>query len=195
VYDTFNVLKNGLEITHTGLPRVLYHLWRTLDLSAVQPRDTRTEYLLDCVEREMGLLQLETQIKTGILASLSKHTCSGFQKMNGILYSAEFWALEVEQLEDLQKDEEYLKALQVFQEEATNSNWLMRDVVDKVVKPETQSKGAGWALLHNRDDPKTAKHMISHAWDEDFEEFVGALKKERDIGNISGPVWICAFGL
>jgi hypothetical protein len=71
----------------------------------------------------------------------------------------------------------------------------MRDVVDKVVKPETQSKGAGWALLHNRDDPKTAKHMISHAWDEDFEEFVGALKKERDIGNISGPVWICAFGL
>merc|ERR1712217_986711 len=51
----------------------------------------------------------------------------------------------------------------------------------------------GWALLQNSQTPLSPHYLISHAWSENFDEFVEAIVRsglgEDDV------IWICAFAL
>merc|ERR1740117_466235 len=49
----------------------------------------------------------------------------------------------------------------------------------------------GYALLQNIARPLFARVMVSHAWDETFDDFVSALSS----ANVRGPFWICAVAI
>jgi len=67
----------------------------------------------------------------------------------------------------------------------------MRDVVETIIKPETAGHKIGLGLQRNFKSPLRARVVVSHCWDEDYDQFVQALE---DTG-LDGPFWICSFAL
>ncbi len=67
----------------------------------------------------------------------------------------------------------------------------MYDVIDTIVKPKTAGTGMGYALYLNKEKPIRAKVMISHAWGENYIQFLSALNQS---GN-QGPFWVCAMSI
>lgn len=67
----------------------------------------------------------------------------------------------------------------------------MRDVVEKIIKPDTAGRMMGLAVLRNLQSPLRARVVVSHSWDEEYDEFVKALQ----CSGHSGPFWICSFAL
>ena len=67
----------------------------------------------------------------------------------------------------------------------------MYEVVEKLIKPQTKGKGIGYALLLNSDKPLRAKIMVSHAWGEQYDHFVRAIKDSHS----KGPFWVCATAI
>eukprot|EP00930_Biecheleria_cincta_P018042 TRINITY_DN1417_c0_g1_i3.p1 TRINITY_DN1417_c0_g1~~TRINITY_DN1417_c0_g1_i3.p1 ORF type:complete len:847 (+),score=154.04 TRINITY_DN1417_c0_g1_i3:25-2565(+) len=82
-----------------------------------------------------------------------------------------------------------------LQEIAKNKHWQQRmdtrDVVVRVIWPATSGKGIGYALLQNQSSPLRATVMVSHAWDESFLDFLGALRQWGQ----EGPFWVAAVAL
>jgi len=72
-----------------------------------------------------------------------------------------------------------------------DKHMTMRDVVEKFVKPATASTGLGLALLLNAKGPLPGTVMVSHAWDESYEQFVEALGSS----GMEGPFWVCATAI
>jgi hypothetical protein len=91
----------------------------------------------------------------------------------------ELWGITLEQLRDLTRHVRFEPGM------------TTRDVVDKIVKAETAGKGAGYALLRNSARPLRAKVMVSHAWDEEYEEFLRVL----ETSGYQGPFWVCATAI
>ena len=89
------------------------------------------------------------------------------------------WGITLEQLRDVTKDPKY------------DSSMSMYDVVTKIIKPKTAGTGMGYSLLLNQDNPLRAKVMISHAWGEDYDQFLSTLAQ----GGTEGPFWVCAMSL
>ena len=54
----------------------------------------------------------------------------------------------------------------------------MRRVVDEVVIPFTKGTEMSFALLLNHARPVQAKVMVSHAWDEEFDQFLACVTPE-----------------
>merc|ERR1711957_259775 len=72
----------------------------------------------------------------------------------------------------------------------------MYHIVKEEVEPMTAGTGVGLGLWLNQDDPKKADYMVSHAWSEDFDEFVSSLGQVDDVRkNPDVALWICSFGL
>lgn len=103
----------------------------------------------------------------------------GFQGKKQHGYGPEFWGITLEQLEQVKNLPGY------------DSNMTMYDVVQKLIKPITQGTGMGYALLLNKDQPLRAKQMTSHAWGEQYSDFVKALKDSL----CEGPFWVCAMAI
>lgn len=91
----------------------------------------------------------------------------------------ELWGITLEQLKDLTRHMRF------------QSGMTTRDVVDNIVKVETAGKGAGYALFRNSAQPLRAKVMVSHAWDEDYEEFLCVL----EASGYQGPFWVSATAI
>merc|ERR1712232_173427 len=62
-----------------------------------------------------------------------------------------------------------------------------RELVEEVIKPHTAKQGMGYALLFNHEQPLLVRNMVSHCWDEVYDDFVATL---RDAGS-AGPFWVC----
>merc|ERR1712113_513344 len=60
-----------------------------------------------------------------------------------------------------------------------------------LIKPTTAGRGAGYALFVNLACPLRIQVMVSHAWDETYDDFLGALASSGDVG----PFWVCATAL
>ena len=98
-------------------------------------------------------------------------------KQNGL--GPEMWGITLEQL------------LAVKELDGYNESMLMYEVVEKLIKPQTKGKGIGYALLLNSDKPLRAKIMVSHAWGEQYDHFVRAIKDSHS----KGPFWVCATAI
>lgn len=106
-------------------------------------------------------------------------------------FGPESWGISLEQLRAVTDDPSYVKEnLCGMLCESTGSS-TMREVVERIVKPATAGTGMGYALLKNEEKPLRARVMVSHAWDEEFHEFLQAIV---DSG-IEGPFWVCAFAI
>jgi hypothetical protein len=91
----------------------------------------------------------------------------------------ELWGITLEQLKDLARHMRF------------QSGMTTRDVVDNIIKVETAGTGAGYALLRNSARPLRAKVMVSHAWDEDYEDFLLLL----ETSGYQGPFWVSATAI
>lgn len=123
-----------------------------------------------------------------------KETVSVGAKFEGVFQDAigpEMWGITFEQLELVCSAPKYLAPERDIYGRHTERGLNMREVVERVVKPMTAGTGVGYALLQNRSRPLRARVMVSHAWDEDYEDFLAALKASR----IRGPYWVCAMAL
>jgi hypothetical protein len=89
------------------------------------------------------------------------------------------WGITLEQLHDVTQDPEY------------NAKMSMYDVVNTIVKPKTEETGMGYSLFLNKDKPLRAKTMVSHAWGENYSQFLNALSQS----NREGPFWVCAMSI
>lgn len=72
------------------------------------------------------------------------------------------------------------------------------DVSTHFVIPWTRGTGCGVAVLANRDSPKQAELMFSHAWGEDAEECQEAVKRYCKVNGLDSKsvvAWFCAFSL
>lgn len=103
----------------------------------------------------------------------------GFQGMKQGNYGPEMWGISLEQLEAIKELDGY------------NTDMKMYDVVEKLIKPITNGCGMGYSLYLNQDEPLRAKQMVSHAWGENYDHFVQALKDSR----AEGPFWVCAMAI
>lgn len=135
-----------------------------------------------------GVLTQEASVASGLAvecrdgdapsaADGSAALSSGAVKQRGC--GPELWGITLEQLKDLSRHLSFKPGM------------TTRDVVDNIVKAETAGKGAGYALLRNIARPLQAKVMVSHAWDEDYEEFLSALETSGH----QGPFWVCATAI
>jgi len=118
-----------------------------------------------------------TALTSSSLEALSASYSSSTVKQRGC--GPELWGITLEQLKDLTRHVRFEPGM------------TTRDVVDKIVKAETAGTGAGYALLRNSARPLRAKVMVSHAWDEDYQEFLGAL----EASGYQGPFWVCATAI
>jgi len=89
------------------------------------------------------------------------------------------WGITLDQLQAITTLDEY------------DSNMSMYDVVNTIVKPRTQGTGMGYSLLLNEDTPLRAKVMVSHAWGENYNQFLETLENSGS----EGPFWVCAFSI
>lgn len=91
----------------------------------------------------------------------------------------ELWGITLAQLRELTSDSRHRDSM------------TTRDVVERIIKPDTAGTGAGYALLKNSEKPLRATVMVAHAWDSKFSDLVGALAASGD----PGPFWVCATAL
>ena len=96
-----------------------------------------------------------------------------------MMHSPEMWGITLEQIRILKNQPTY------------NKGMTMHDVVTKIVKPITAGTGTGYALLCNNDAPKRAKVMVSHAWQESFDQFLETVEQS----GLDGPFWVCSFSI
>jgi len=89
------------------------------------------------------------------------------------------WGITLDQLRDVAEDPRHTDGMTV------------RDVVERIVKPDTLGTKAGYALLKNADRPLKASVMVSHAWDAKYSDVLGALAASGE----QGPFWVCAMAL
>lgn len=89
------------------------------------------------------------------------------------------WGITLEQLQDVKRDPEYDESMSMY------------DVIKTIIKPKTAGTGLGYALLLNEDEPLRAKFMVSHAWGENYNQFLSALRES----NCAGPFWVCAMSI
>jgi len=94
-----------------------------------------------------------------------------------MMQSPEMWGVTLEQIRNLKNHPNF------------NKNMTMYEVVTEIIKPMTAGTGTGYALLCNRDAPKRATVMVSHAWQENFEQFLITVEQS----GVKGPFWICSF--
>lgn len=87
-----------------------------------------------------------------------------------------------------------IKALLVRLREDTqwDSGNNVYQLVQDFVIPWTQGTGLSYALLANKDCPKEVNVMVSHAWGENAQEFLEALVRSTDRGDV---LFICALSL
>lgn len=91
----------------------------------------------------------------------------------------ELWGITLNQLKELANDPRHTDSM------------TTRDVVEKIIKPDTAGTGAGYALLKNSDRPLRAAIMVSHAWDAKYADLVAAIAASGEVG----PFWVCATAL
>ena len=116
----------------------------------------------------------------------------GFEGAKQMGQGPEMWGITLKQLREVLRDEAFAPAqTSAYGGERIGGGMTMYEVVEKIIKPKTQGKGMGYSLLVNQDKPLCAKVMVSHAWGEDFEQFLVALARSRS----TGPFWICAFSI
>jgi len=89
------------------------------------------------------------------------------------------WGITIEQMRNLRRQPNF------------EQNMTMYDVVNKIVKPMTSGKGTGYALYCNKEAPLRAKVMVSHAWQENFVQFLETVEQS----GLKGPFWVCAFSI
>eukprot|EP00747_Dinoflagellata_sp_TGD_P154358 gnl/TRDRNA2_/TRDRNA2_177494_c1_seq8.p1 gnl/TRDRNA2_/TRDRNA2_177494_c1~~gnl/TRDRNA2_/TRDRNA2_177494_c1_seq8.p1 ORF type:complete len:351 (-),score=58.32 gnl/TRDRNA2_/TRDRNA2_177494_c1_seq8:143-1195(-) len=94
------------------------------------------------------------------------------------------WGISLSQLQDITKHKDF------------KSDMTMRQVTDAIIIPKTKKTGLGYALTVNKDlagtlKPLRAKVMVSHAWDENYLDFLDALAT----GDSEGPFWVCATAI
>lgn len=89
------------------------------------------------------------------------------------------WGITLEQLSAVQSDPKYQDSMSMY------------DVVNTIVKPKTEGTGMGYALYLNHDNPLRAKVMVSHAWGENYSQFLTTLRQSRS----DGPFWVCAMSI
>eukprot|EP00931_Biecheleriopsis_adriatica_P007151 TRINITY_DN10846_c0_g1_i1.p1 TRINITY_DN10846_c0_g1~~TRINITY_DN10846_c0_g1_i1.p1 ORF type:complete len:829 (-),score=128.45 TRINITY_DN10846_c0_g1_i1:29-2515(-) len=100
------------------------------------------------------------------------------------------WGITLSQLTALWKEVKHMYS-QKGEDPATKT---MRNVVKDLIKPRSKGRGMGYALQLNHKSPIRAEIMVSHSWNEYFEEFVLALMAESDLIRNKG-IWICSFAL
>lgn len=103
----------------------------------------------------------------------------GFQGKTQHGYGPEYWGITLEQLE-------HVKNLPGY-----DSSMSMYEVVQTLIKPLTRGSWMGYALYLNKETPLRAKQMTSHAWGENYSDFVKALKASM----CQGPFWVCAMAI
>jgi len=71
----------------------------------------------------------------------------------------------------------------------------MYDICTMFVKPWTKGTGCGLAVLMSKHREEEPKKMLSHAWGEDVEECISALKRYFELNAIDFdiPIWFCVF--
>lgn len=193
VYDVMTAIEVGCAVRHVGLPRVLREVQEHIDVSGAMHGPKRKgskapdgKDPFRAPIEEFGVERLNQHIKDGIRQTLEGFRDHSVQKVDGRSFGPAHWAMTLKQLLAL-RDE--IRAS--FPD--TYPDLTMRDVVDKVVIPQTQGTGLGWALLQNKESPLPPEYLISHAWDETFDEMVEALlgagltEDQR--------IWVCALAL
>ena len=98
---------------------------------------------------------------------------------NSLIFSPHMWGITMTQLEAITTDPKY------------NDSMSMYDVVNNIIKPQTKGTGLGYALYLNKEKPLRAKYMVSHAWGENYSQFLSALSES----NCDGPFWVCAMAI
>mmetsp|Transcript_81892 Transcript_81892/g.210980 ORF Transcript_81892/g.210980 Transcript_81892/m.210980 type:complete len:603 (-) Transcript_81892:94-1902(-) len=73
-----------------------------------------------------------------------------------------------------------------------NSANSVRTLVEQYIIPKTRGHGIGYALMVNQDEPKEVSVMVSHSWNENFEEFVDVLERTVHQDEI---LFICALAI
>jgi hypothetical protein len=89
------------------------------------------------------------------------------------------WSMSLDDIKKVRNCEGYKK------------DFTMRDVVEAIVKPRTKGKAMSYALVENMAAPLRARVVVSHCWDEPYEDFVEVV----DNCGLDGPFWICSFAL
>ena len=70
----------------------------------------------------------------------------------------------------------------------------MREINEAFIKPECKRTGTSVALSLNPNGRKVTV-FVTHAWAENFAEFLGSIRKQFS-GALQKPdLWICAFAL
>mmetsp|Transcript_42401 Transcript_42401/g.78946 ORF Transcript_42401/g.78946 Transcript_42401/m.78946 type:complete len:921 (-) Transcript_42401:91-2853(-) len=100
----------------------------------------------------------------------------------------EMWAMDLKQLEDVMDDPRCDDGMLSLW---APSKWTMREIVNRLIKPDTKGTGIGYAMLKNQDNPLKARIMVSHSWDAEYKDLVAALRDSRE----NGPYWICAMAM
>jgi len=103
----------------------------------------------------------------------------GFQGAKQNEVGPHMWGITLEQLRTVTEDPAYEESMSMY------------DVVNKVIKPKTEGTGMGYALHLNQDEPLRAKVMISHAWGENYSQFLQALEQSQK----EGPYWVCSMSI
>jgi len=96
------------------------------------------------------------------------------------------WGVTIAQVRDL------LEAAKSSDELPWNRMNTMSTLVQDYIIPVTKGKGVGYALLANAEDPQEVNVMISHAWQENAEEFVEHLERTVAADDV---MFICALAL
>eukprot|EP00928_Gymnodinium_smaydae_P071291 TRINITY_DN54917_c0_g1_i1.p1 TRINITY_DN54917_c0_g1~~TRINITY_DN54917_c0_g1_i1.p1 ORF type:complete len:627 (-),score=48.20 TRINITY_DN54917_c0_g1_i1:201-2081(-) len=113
----------------------------------------------------------------------------GFTGVKQHGFGPEMWAISLDQLDEMRKHPSYMHTKVDLRGRRRGA--AMRDVVESVIKPETRGKGMGYALLKNILSPLRAQVMVSHAWDENYDDFMAALQRTT----AKGPLWVCATAI
>mmetsp|Transcript_79567 Transcript_79567/g.257746 ORF Transcript_79567/g.257746 Transcript_79567/m.257746 type:complete len:631 (+) Transcript_79567:1459-3351(+) len=71
-------------------------------------------------------------------------------------------------------------------------NASVRTLVEDYVKPKTAGRGVGYALLAQRPEQREVNVMVSHSWNEPAEEFLEALERTVEPGDM---MFVCALSM
>merc|ERR1711957_194698 len=103
-------------------------------------------------------MQAQMQARDVSFPTVPAGTKSGFQfggkTQEG--WGPEWWGITWEQLGEITMLPEY------------QTDMTARVLVEKVIKPHTEGKGLGYALMKNKAKPLKVDIMVSHCWDEYF---------------------------
>eukprot|EP00931_Biecheleriopsis_adriatica_P053555 TRINITY_DN3136_c0_g2_i1.p1 TRINITY_DN3136_c0_g2~~TRINITY_DN3136_c0_g2_i1.p1 ORF type:complete len:906 (+),score=124.55 TRINITY_DN3136_c0_g2_i1:35-2752(+) len=91
----------------------------------------------------------------------------------------EMWGIRLDQLQAIENHPLF------------ESGYSTRDIVARIIRPETSGRALGYALLKNSISPLRAAIMVSHAWDESFSDFTAALRHSEH----QGALWVAAAAI